>query len=115
MNQISYIDEAMDEHKIKSTPYWYIALLQTINTDCLSYVIRVLDKHYRETLSLASLCSLVVAIRRYVKAIEYIDPHTLVPTERNMLAEYREFLLSLKQIVANVQVSPFPINPYRIY
>ena len=106
ISDIKFIDDAFNDHKVKGTPYWFIALLQEINEDCLSYIIRLLNNRFRAENSVYNLCSLAVGIKRYKLQIEEIDEGTMDPTQRFILQEFRQFELSLKQTVADLLVSP---------
>lgn len=100
-----YLDEAMDEHKIKQTPFWYIGILQEINPDCLSHVVTLVYRKFKEKNSVNLLCNLVVCIKRYIKIVESIDPETVIPIERNILMEFKEFTLRLKQIIDELELA----------
>jgi hypothetical protein len=104
ISDVKFIDEAFNDHKVKVTPYWFVALLQEINEDCLSYNIRLLNNRFKEENSVYNLCSLVVAIKRYREHISEIDEATMDPNQRFVLQEFRQFELSFKQIVADLLV-----------
>ncbi len=102
--KVHFIDQAMANHLVQNTPYWFVCILQLANMDCLSYTITILQQYYQKTGTISSLCYLIVGIMRYVSMISQIETDTNDPKERRMREEYDQYSITLKDIVNSLQV-----------
>ena len=100
----SYIDEALNDERIKGTPYWFVGLLQKIFINNLSRVISLLYARFNEEKKLSSLYELIIAIKRYSMIVSEIEQGTLNPEERSIINDYKGFELTINQIIKKIKV-----------
>lgn len=103
--EIKFIDDALDHKKIETTPYWFIGLLFDINRDCMSHVILIFHKSYKKTSQIQAFVNLIIGIKKYMDIIKALEHERTNFFDHEIIAEYKQFLLNLNQIIDDIKVS----------